>query len=122
MNAMLPQQFRSEMGMISDILRITVACGKQGTIISAISRRANLSHYVTIEKCQKLVDFGLMESITDKRNHTFIITEKGMQFFQEMKKFIEKSKEMKTSGHHYDHGCKICIERKKCECVECGLS
>jgi hypothetical protein len=29
---------------------------------------------------------------------------------------------MKTSGHHNDHGCEICIERGNCECLECGLS
>ncbi len=108
--------------MISDILRVTVDCGKQGAIISAISRRANLSHHTAIEKCQKLVDFGLMESAVDKRNRVYIITEKGIQFFQEIQKFIEKSKEVKTIGHHYDHGCEICIERGNCECVECRLS
>jgi predicted transcriptional regulator len=119
---MLKQQYRSEIDMISDILRITVNCGKRGAKISAISRRANLSHYAAIEECQKLVAFGLMESVSDKRNHTFIITEKGIQFFQEMQKFMEISKKMQTAGHHYDHGCKICIERKNCECVVCRVS
>jgi len=83
------QQYRSEMGIISDILRVTMDCGRQGAIISSIARRANLSHYTAIGKCQKLVDFRLMEYVSDKRNRTFIITEKGMQIFQEMQKFIE---------------------------------
>ncbi|MHB8602765.1 MAG: winged helix-turn-helix domain-containing protein [Nitrosotalea sp.] len=92
---MLKQQYRSEMGIISDILRVTLDYGRQGTIISSISRRANLSHYTAIEKCQKLVDFGLMESTSDKRSRIFIITEKGMQFFQEMQKFIEIAQAVK---------------------------
>lgn len=76
------------MGIISDILRVTMDCGREGVIISYVARSANLSHYTAIEKCQKLVGFGLMESVSDKRNRTFTITEKGLQFFQEMQKFI----------------------------------
>ncbi len=86
---MSKQQYRSEMGMISEVLGVAMDCGKQGAIISSIARKANLSHYTAIEKCQKLVGFGLMESISDKRSRTFIITEKGIQFFQEMQQFIE---------------------------------
>jgi hypothetical protein len=62
-----------------------------------------------------------MTSTSDK-SRTFVITEKGIRFFQEMQKFIEKSAGMRTSGHHYDHGCEICIGRGNCECVECRLS
>jgi predicted transcriptional regulator len=76
------------MGIISDVLRVTMDCGRQGAIISYIARSANLSHYTAIEKCQKLVDFGLMESISNKRNRTYIITPKGLQFFEEMQRFI----------------------------------
>lgn len=85
---MSKQQYRSEMGIISDILRVTMECGRQGAIISYIARSANLSHYTAIEKCQKLIDFGLMESSSKKKNRIYIITEKGLQFFQEMQKFI----------------------------------
>ena len=92
---MSKQQYRSEMGIISDILRVSMDYGRQGAIISYVARRANLSHYTAIEKCQKLVDFGLMESARDKRNRTYIITEKGIQFFQEMQKFIETVQEIK---------------------------
>jgi len=86
---MSKQQYRSEMGIISDVLEVAMDCGRQGAIISSIARRANLSHYNTLEKCQKLVDFGLLESASDKKNRIYIITEKGMKFFQEMQKFIE---------------------------------
>ena len=92
---MSKQQYRSEMGIISDILHVTMDYGRQGVVISSIARRANLSHYAAIEKCQKLVDFGLMESMIDKRNHIFIITEKGIQFFQKMQQFIEIVQDMK---------------------------
>jgi predicted transcriptional regulator len=86
---MSKSQYRSEMGIISDILRVIIDCGRQGEIISSIARKANLSHYTAIEKCQKLVGFGLMECIINKKIQSFIITEKGIQFFHEMEKFID---------------------------------
>jgi len=95
---MLKQQYRSEMEVIADILRVTVDCGKQGVIITVISRRANLPYYKAIEKCQKLADFGLLESSIDKRNRTFSTTEKGLQFFLEIQKFIEKREDVQTSS------------------------
>jgi len=84
---MSKQQYRSEMGIIADILGVTMDGGSQGVIVSAISRRANLSHYAVLEKCQKLIDAGLVESMKDNRNRLFTITEKGIKFFQEFQRF-----------------------------------
>jgi predicted transcriptional regulator len=92
---MSKHQYRTELGIISDILSVTMDGGRSDTIVSSISRRANLSHYAVIEKCQKLIDRGLMESISNERNRTFVITEKGIQFFQQLQKFIEKTQEIK---------------------------
>jgi predicted transcriptional regulator len=86
---MSKQQYRSEMGIISEILGVTMDNGRGGAIISSIARKANLSHYTVVEKCQKLIDAGLLESTNNNRNHTFVVTEKGIQFFQELQKFIE---------------------------------
>lgn len=91
----MKQQYRSELGIISEILQVTMDCGIEGAIISLIARRANLSHYTAIEKCQKLIDFGLMELRVDKKNRSFAITEKGIQFYHEMQKFIEIAQEIK---------------------------
>ncbi len=84
---MSKQQYRSEMGIIADILGVTMDGGIQGVIVSAISRRANLSHYAVLEKCQKLIDAGLVESMKAERNRLFKITEKGIRFFQEFQRF-----------------------------------
>ena len=84
---MSKQTYRSEMGIIADILGVTMDGGTQGVIVSAISRRANLSHYAVLEKCQKLIDAGLVESMKDNRNRLFTITEKGIRFFQEFQRF-----------------------------------
>ena len=77
------------MGIISNILQTTMDHGAQGTIISSIARVSNLSHYTAVEKCQKLVGFGLMESRKYKRGQIFTITEKGIQFFRELQRFEE---------------------------------
>jgi predicted transcriptional regulator len=84
---MSKQQYRSEMGIIADILGVTMDGGTQGVIVSAISRRANLSHYAVLEKCQKLIDAGLVNSMKDDRNRLFVITEKGIRFFHEFQRF-----------------------------------
>jgi len=89
------QQYRSELGIISDILHVTMDCGRRGAIISLIARRANLSHYVVIEKSQKLINAGLVESTSNNRNHTFVITEKGIQFFQQIREFAEMAQAIK---------------------------
>ena len=75
------------MGIIADILGVTMDGGTQGVIVSAISRRANLSHYAVLDKCQKLIEAGLVDSMRDNRNRLFVITEKGIKFFQEFQKF-----------------------------------
>jgi predicted transcriptional regulator len=90
------KQYRSEMGIISEILCLTMDSGRGGAIISSIARGANLSHYAVTEKCQKLIDAGMVESTSTNRNHTFVITEKGMQFVQELQKFIEIAQSLKV--------------------------
>ena len=86
---MSKHQYRSEIGIISDVLDVIMDRGQQGEIISTIARKANLSHHTTLEKCKKLEGFGLIESSNNMKNRIYIITEKGIQFFQEMQKFIE---------------------------------
>lgn len=75
------------MGIIADILGVAMDGGTQGVIVSALSRRANLSHYAVLDKCQKLIEAGLVDSMRDNRNRLFVITEKGIKFFQEFQKF-----------------------------------
>ena len=75
------------MGIMGDILDVTMDGGREGVIISAISRKANLSHYAVLDKCEKLVTAGLVDSVKNDRNRLFMITEKGLEFFQEFRKF-----------------------------------
>jgi len=84
---MSKQQYRSEMGIMGDILDVTMDGGQRGVIVSAISRRANLSHYAVLDKCEKLINAGLMQSERLDRNRLFRITEKGLGFVEEFQKF-----------------------------------
>lgn len=92
---MLKSKYRSELGMISDILNILVDSGRNGIIISSIGRKANLSHYTAVEKCQKLTNVGLVKPTIIDNRHTFTITEEGIQFFQQMQKFLSTIQEIK---------------------------
>ena len=84
---MSKQQYRSEMGIMGDILDVTMDGVQRGVIVSAISRKANLSHYAVLDKCEKLINAGLMQSERSDRNRLFKITEKGLDFIQEFQKF-----------------------------------
>jgi predicted transcriptional regulator len=89
-------QYRSKIGIISEILGVTMDAGRGGAIISSIARRTNLSHYALIENCQKLIDAGMVKSTSNNKNHIFVVTEKGIQFFQELQKFIEIAQSLKV--------------------------
>ena len=84
---MSKQQYRSEMGIMGDILDVTMDGGQRGVIVSAISRKANLSHYAVLDKWEKLINAGLMQSDRRDRNRLFRITGKGLDFIQEFQKF-----------------------------------
>ena len=88
-------QYRSNLGIISDILSVIMDDGSEGSMISSISRRANLSNDVIVIKCSELTSAGLLESRHSERNHIFTITGKGMEFFQKLQKFIDTIREVK---------------------------
>ena len=75
------------MGIMGDILDVTMDGGRNGVIVSAISRKANLSHYAVLDKCEKLVTAGLVESNKTERNRVFMMTEKGLEFISEFRRF-----------------------------------
>lgn len=80
---------RSELEIIHNILSITGNEGQSGLNISKISLRANLSHYAAIDKCQRLIDSGLLNLQRDENKKVYSLTEKGTKFFNEMNKFQE---------------------------------
>jgi len=47
---MSKQQYRSEMGIMGDILDVTMDGGLRGVIVSALSRQARITHYAVLDK------------------------------------------------------------------------
>lgn len=84
---MARKQYRSEIGIVGDILDVTADAGMSGALVSEITRSANLSHYVALAKCDKLVSAGLVRPDQNGRSRVFLITEKGRQFVRELEKF-----------------------------------
>jgi len=91
---MLKQQYRTSMGILSEIMQIIMDAGMQGVMVSELSRKSNLSYRATVENCQKLIDASLIESIRKGRNYIFVITPQGIVFFREFKRFQEITCEM----------------------------
>ena len=89
-------QYRSKIGIISEILGVTMDAGRDGAIISSISRRTNLSHHTLIENCQKLIDAGMAKSTNNKQSY-FCCYRKGNTIFSRITKIsrncgVNKSK------------------------------
>ena len=83
------QQYRSEIGIMHDILGIIAESGMDGAIISAISRRANVSYNSVNAKCQKLIDANLIKLVRNRKGSTFFITEHGIAFFEQLCRFTD---------------------------------
>lgn len=84
---MVRKQYRSEIGIVGDILDVTADAGRSGALVSEITRFANLSHYVALAKCDKLVNAGLVRPDQNGHSRVFLITDKGRQFVDELEKF-----------------------------------
>ncbi|WP_255486590.1 winged helix-turn-helix domain-containing protein [Candidatus Nitrosotenuis sp. DW1] len=91
---MAKQQYRSEIGILNDILGVIADSGRNGVGISAITRAANVSHSSVNEKCQKLVDANLVNAVKDDRGNTFFITESGIIFLEQLRRFTQTMKSM----------------------------
>ncbi len=80
-------RYRATLAIITEILQACMDAGVNGILVSGISQKTNLSHNSVVGNCQKLIESGLLKSMRNKRNHIFVITEKGKSFFQDFQKF-----------------------------------
>jgi predicted transcriptional regulator len=87
-------KYRSELGIILDILDLLSSGGQNGIIVSVISRIANVSYNSVNERCQKLVGGGLVRSVKNRKNHRYIITENGIEFLAKLRQFTNEIKSM----------------------------
>lgn len=80
-------KYRSDVSIIGDILHAASEGGRDGVIISTISRKANLTHCITVQKCERLASAGLIESSRVGRNRVFALTSRGIEFFGHLRAF-----------------------------------
>lgn len=87
-------QYRSEIGIMLDMLDAVSRSGRSGIVVSAIARIANVSYNSVNEKCQKLKDAGLIESSKNGKNTVYMLTEKGIAFFGQLRQFTDTVRSM----------------------------
>ena len=79
--------YRTQIHSLGDVLGVIKDGGREGVIVSVIGRKANLSHYPVLKKCDLLIAAGLIACSMASQNKVFIITEKGLRFAQEYDEF-----------------------------------
>lgn len=87
-------KYRSELGIIADILDAISSSGRQGINVSAVSRIANVSYNTINQKCQKLASVGFVESQKNSNKTIYFITPSGFEFLQRLRGFTETIRSM----------------------------
>lgn len=89
------RRYRTELEIMSDILEIILETGLIGMSITTLARNANLSYNVACDKIEKLIKSDLVKIHVEK-NNMFVMTEKGIKFFQELRKFEDFMQEIRN--------------------------
>ena len=79
-------RYRNSTQIICDLLVATKECGQEGIKTTALLSKSNLSHSRLKNFVSRLTSSGLMDV---KFGKNYVITEKGIIFLEEYKKFYE---------------------------------
>ena len=77
-------RYRTEIGIVGDILNIIASTGSRGILISTMGKRARISHVTAKAKCFKLIEGELVQPGNGGR---FTITQKGLLFSKQWERF-----------------------------------
>ena len=83
------KQYRSATELVRQIMEIISNNGRDGVLISVISRHAGISHNSVLDKCQKLLDAGLLRADIGNKSRRYFVTEEGLQFYSMLRKYAE---------------------------------
>lgn len=83
------KQYRNSMQITGSILQVAQDGDRAGVPISTIIRKANLPYQRLNKFLDNLTGNGLMVKITEDNRHAFIITEKGIKYLDQYKKFAD---------------------------------
>ncbi len=78
--------YRNSTQIICDLLVATRECGREGIKTTALLSKSNLSHSRLKNFVSRLTSSGLMDV---KFGKNYVITEKGIIFLEEYKRFYE---------------------------------
>lgn len=84
---MLKQPYRTRSDIVEKVLDVIMNGGQNGVVISKITTKANLAYYSVLERCDNLENAGLIVKVKNGRKKLYVITEKGIKFFQEFQRF-----------------------------------
>ena len=79
-------RYRNSTQIICDLLVATKECGQEGIKTTALLSKSNLSHSRLKNFVSRLTSSGLMDV---KFGKNYVITERGITFLEEYKKFYE---------------------------------
>jgi len=80
-------KYRSSMQIAESILQATQDVGRDGITITPLIHKSNLPHSRLVKLVGKLTQIGLINKIEQSGKQTFVITEKGILYLEEYKKF-----------------------------------
>ncbi len=87
-------KYRSELGIIADILDAIASSGRQGINVSAVSRIANVSYNTINQKCQKLASVGFVESQRIVTRQYTLSHHQASSFLERLRGFTETIRSM----------------------------
>jgi len=79
--------YRNSIQITSTILQATQDVGRDGITITPLITKSNLQHTRLSKIMSKLTSSGLVNKIEQKGKNTYIITEAGILYLEEYKKF-----------------------------------
>lgn len=80
-------KYRNSVSITNTILECTQQVGRTGLKVTEIMTKANVPYPRLTGFLKKLTSNGLINKIEVRGKHTFIITEKGILYLAEYKKF-----------------------------------
>jgi len=79
--------YRTGMQITESVLEATKERGMEGITITPLISASNLQHTRISKILERLIGSGLINKIEQKGKNTFVITEKGILYLEEYKKF-----------------------------------
>ncbi len=83
------KQYRKTNQVVGQVLQATQDVGRDGIKVTALMNKSNLPHTRLKKLLKKLISNEMIVEFKVKDKQTFVITEKGIQYLEEYKKYSE---------------------------------